>query len=86
MDATYIDEQSRATETEAIRQVVAALEHSQQNELPDEFVALFRRDAIWTTAHGRRLTGREEISAFTQQVLPGAMKDATATTREARST
>jgi uncharacterized protein (TIGR02246 family) len=72
-------EQTREAEIEAIKEVVAALEHSQQNELPDEFVGLFRPDAIWTTAHGKRLTGRDEISAFTHQVLPGAMKESTAT-------
>ncbi|WP_117214951.1 SgcJ/EcaC family oxidoreductase [Allorhizocola rhizosphaerae] len=66
------------TEIEAIKQVVATVQHAQQNELPDEFVSLFRPDAIWTTAHGKRLTGRDEISAFTHQVLPGAMKDSTA--------
>jgi uncharacterized protein (TIGR02246 family) len=74
-----MDEQERAVEIEAIMQVVAVLEHAQQNELPDEFVGLFRPDAIWTTGGGRRLTGRDEISAFTHRVLPGAMKDSTAT-------
>ncbi|MDT0343569.1 SgcJ/EcaC family oxidoreductase [Streptomyces litchfieldiae] len=72
-------ESARQTDIEAITQVVATLEHAQQNELPDEFVGLFRADAIWTTGHGRRLFGREEISAFTHRVLPGAMKDSTAT-------
>ncbi|MGV9456405.1 SgcJ/EcaC family oxidoreductase [Streptomyces sp. NPDC003635] len=47
--------------------------------MPEEFVGLFRADAIWTTGHGKRLTGRDEISSFTHQVLPGAMKDSTAT-------
>jgi uncharacterized protein (TIGR02246 family) len=79
MGAAGIDEQTRAVEIEAIKQVVARLEHSQQNELPDEFVRLFRHDAIWTTAHGMRLIGRDSISAFTHQVLPGAMKESTAT-------
>lgn len=65
------------TEIAAIKQVIATLEHSQQNELPDEFVSLFRADAIWTTGHGKRLTGRDEISAFTHKVLPGAMRDST---------
>ena len=51
----------------------------QQDELPDEFVGLFRQDAIWTTGGGKRLIGREEISVFPHQVLPGAMKDSTAT-------
>jgi uncharacterized protein (TIGR02246 family) len=79
MDMNDLDEQQRETEIEAIKQVVATLEHPQQHELPDKFVGLFRADAIWTTAGGRRLTGRDEISAFTHQVLPGAMKDSTAT-------
>ncbi|MFB9721281.1 SgcJ/EcaC family oxidoreductase [Planobispora longispora] len=79
MNTTLIDEQTREAEIEAIKQVVASVEHSQQNELPDEFVGLFRSDAIWTTGHGKRLFGRDEISAFTHRVLPGAMKDSTAT-------
>ena len=69
---------AREAEIEAIRQAVATLEHSQQNELPEEFIGLFRPDAIWTTGHGRRLTGRDEIAGFTRQVLPGAMTDSTA--------
>jgi uncharacterized protein (TIGR02246 family) len=59
--------------------VVGVLEHAQQNELPGEFVGLFRQDAIWTTGGGKRLIGRDEISAFTHQVLPGAMQDSIAT-------
>src|SRR5689334_2599547 len=79
MNTAEIDERTHESELEAIRQVVAALEHAQQNELPGEFVDLFRDDAIWTTGHGRRLTGRTEISEFTHRVLPGAMTDSTAT-------
>ncbi len=79
METTVMDQQTREAETEAIKQVIATIQHSQQNELPDEFVGLFRADAIWTTGHGKRLTGRDEISAFTHKVLPGAMKDSTAT-------
>jgi uncharacterized protein (TIGR02246 family) len=79
MDAAVIDEQTRDLEIAAIEQVVASLEHAQQNELPDEFVGLFRADAIWTTGGGKRLTGRDEIAAFTHRVLPGAMKHSTAT-------
>jgi uncharacterized protein (TIGR02246 family) len=81
METTSTDQQARETEIQAISQVVATLEHAQQNELVEEFVALFRQDAIWTTGHGRRLFGRDEISAFTQRVLPGAMKESTATYR-----
>jgi uncharacterized protein (TIGR02246 family) len=67
------------TDIAAINHVVATLQHAQQNELPEEFVDLFRADAIWTTGHGRRLDGRAEIGEFTRRVLPGAMKDSTAT-------
>jgi uncharacterized protein (TIGR02246 family) len=49
--------------------------------LVDEFVGLFRPDAIWTTGGGRRLFGRDEIAAFTRRVLPGAMPESTATYR-----
>ncbi|MGW1996173.1 SgcJ/EcaC family oxidoreductase [Embleya sp. NPDC001921] len=69
----------REVDIAAIKQVVATVEHSQRNELPDEFVGLFRADAIWTTGHGKRLTGRDEISDFTHRVLPGAMRDSTVT-------
>ena len=79
MDRTTIDARARAAEVEAIERVVATLQHAQENELPDEFVGLFRDDAIWTTGHGKRLFGRDEIAAFTHKVLPGAMRDSTAT-------
>jgi uncharacterized protein (TIGR02246 family) len=67
------------TEIAAIGRVVATLQHAQQNELPEEFIGLFRDDAIWTTGHGRRLDGRAEIAEFTRRVLPGAMAESTAT-------
>ncbi|MFD5827083.1 SgcJ/EcaC family oxidoreductase [Lentzea sp. NPDC060358] len=62
-----------------IDQLVATVQHSQQNELAEEFLGLFRSDAIWTTAHGKRLTGLDEIAAFTRQRLPGSTKESTAT-------
>lgn len=67
------------TDIEAIRQVVATVQHATQNELVDEFLALFRPDAIWTTGGGKRLIGLEEIAEFTRQVLPGGMKGHTMT-------
>ena len=79
MDRADFKQHTRDAEIEAIKRVVSVLEHAQQNELPDEFVGLFRQDAIWTTGGGKRLIGRDEISAFTHQVLPGAMKTSTAT-------
>ncbi|WP_327113891.1 SgcJ/EcaC family oxidoreductase [Nocardia sp. NBC_01730] len=66
-------------DTDAIRAVVAAVEHAQQHELVDEFVALFRADAIWTTGHGKRLYGRAAIAEFTAEVLPGATAHGKAT-------
>jgi uncharacterized protein (TIGR02246 family) len=71
MDTT-IDHQS---EIAAIERVVATIEHAQCNELVEEFVSLFREDAIWTTGAGNLLIGRDAIAAFTKQVLPGAMKN-----------
>ena len=67
------------SDIEAIEQVIAAVEHSQNNELPDEFLALFRSDAIWTTGHGKRLFGLDEIATFTRQVLPGGMQGSSVT-------
>ena len=60
------------TEVEAIEALVATVEHAMRHELVDEFVALFRADAISTTGHGRRLFGRDAIAEFTGTVLPGS--------------
>ncbi|MGW7538808.1 SgcJ/EcaC family oxidoreductase [Amycolatopsis sp. NPDC054798] len=79
MNTTYIDERTREAEIEAITKVVATVQHAQQNELVEEFVGLFRADAIWTTGGGKRLFGRDAISEFTQQVLPGGMTGFTVT-------
>jgi uncharacterized protein (TIGR02246 family) len=79
IEPTEMDNQSRDAEIAAIKQVVATVQHATQNELIDEFVALFRADAIWTTGGGQRLFGRDQISAFTHQVLPGGMKGLTIT-------
>jgi uncharacterized protein (TIGR02246 family) len=79
MEPTDIDLRSREADIEAIKQVVATVQHATQNELVEEFVGLFRADAIWTTGGGHRLFGRDEIAAFTRQVLPGGMKGLTIT-------
>ncbi|MFD9244577.1 SgcJ/EcaC family oxidoreductase [Streptomyces sp. NPDC059556] len=66
-------------EVTAIRQLVAEVEYAQQNELADRFLSLFRpQDPVWTTGHGRRLSGFEEIATFTRKVLPGAAAESTA--------
>lgn len=76
---TDIDAQTREAQIEAIEQVIATVEHAQNNELPDEFLSLFRTDAIWTTGGGKRLFGLDAISTFTRQVLPGGMRGLTLT-------
>jgi uncharacterized protein (TIGR02246 family) len=71
---------AQQADVEAIVQLVANQQDAQQNELPDAFMRLFRTaDPVWTTAHGKRLSGWDEINEFTQKVLPGAMKESTAT-------
>lgn len=79
MEPTEIDQQSQEVEIEAIKQVVATVQHATQNELVEEFLALFRADAIWTTGGGHRLFGYDEIAAFTRRALPGGMKGLTIT-------
>ena len=59
--------------------MVSSVQHATQNELVDEFLALFRPDAIWTTGGGKRLLGRDEIAAFTREALPGGMNGLTMT-------
>ncbi|SDL18818.1 SgcJ/EcaC family oxidoreductase [Streptomyces indicus] len=72
---TTTSQQDVRADLEAIEQVIATLEHAQVNEDVEEFLGLFRADAIWTTAHGKLLTGLDEIAAFTRRTLPGAMTD-----------
>ena len=65
----------------AAESLVARVEEAQQREDVDAFLDLFRDDALWTTAHGKRLVGLAEIGPFTRSVLPGAMAESTATYR-----
>lgn len=58
--------------------LVADLQRAQQQEDVDAFVGLFHPDAVWVTAHGMRLIGRDAIAEFTARVLPGAMRESTA--------
>lgn len=67
------------TELKAIQDLVATVERVQRQELVDEFISLFRADAIWTTGHGRRLFGRDAIAEFTSEVLPGSSAHGRAT-------
>lgn len=67
------------TDIESIRRFVATVEASQRNRSPDDFIALFAPDAVWVTGGGIRLTGRDEIDAFTRRVLTPALGDIHAT-------
>jgi uncharacterized protein (TIGR02246 family) len=64
-----------ASDVEALAARVAELERSQRQEDCQGFLALFDPAATWVTGGGRRLIGREAISEFTRQVLPGAFVD-----------
>ncbi|GGU70367.1 hypothetical protein GCM10010502_22330 [Kitasatospora aureofaciens] len=66
------DEPTGAREVRAIREVVAVVERTQRAKDPDGFLALFRPDSLWTTAHGRVLVGFDAIAAFTREALPRA--------------
>lgn len=70
-------------DVDAIVALIAGVEDAQQNALPDKFMSAFRADSFWTTAHGKRLTGFEEISAFTHKVLPGTIDQPITATYEA---
>ena len=67
----------RQRDEASIREKVSELQTAQQRESVDDFVSLFTPEAVWVTAHGKRLTGRDEIHEFTKKVLPGAMRDST---------
>ncbi|TCO45559.1 uncharacterized protein (TIGR02246 family) [Kribbella antiqua] len=62
-------------DVDAILALVDAVQEAQSNEDVEAFVALFRKDALWVTGHGKRLYGRDTIAEFTSRVLPGATKD-----------
>ncbi|WP_402377288.1 SgcJ/EcaC family oxidoreductase [Isoptericola rhizosphaerae] len=70
---------SRREDLVEIVDLVRAVQDAQQSEDAAAFTALFQRDTVWTTAHGHRMTGWEEIDSFTRRVLPGAMRESTAT-------
>jgi uncharacterized protein (TIGR02246 family) len=61
----------------AIEAFVERLQAAQQGEGRAGFIELFAEQAVWTTAHGKRIVGRDAIYAFTETVLPGAMREST---------
>lgn len=60
-------------EGEGIRQLIADVEKAQNERSPEDFLRHFMPDAVWVTAFGRRLTGRDEIATFTRKVLTPAL-------------
>ncbi|AUN42360.1 SgcJ/EcaC family oxidoreductase [Tsukamurella tyrosinosolvens] len=52
--------------------VVEVLEAQRAGSVP-RVRSLFRDDAVWTTAHGRRLHGRSAIDAFLARTVSGSM-------------
>lgn len=58
--------------TDVLIERVSTLERCQRQEDVDGFLDLFDEAAVWVNGAGRRLIGRDEIAAFTRQVLPGA--------------
>ncbi|MEW2417685.1 SgcJ/EcaC family oxidoreductase [Streptomyces sp. NPDC046866] len=56
----------------AIAQVVAEVQRTQRAKDAEGFLALFHRDALWTTGHGKVLIGLDAIAEFTRAVLPAA--------------
>ena len=79
MDIEISGQVPSQADVEAVLALVAAVEVAQQTEDVDGFIALFRKDALWVTGHGKRLYGRDTIHEFTRRVLPGATKDSYAT-------
>jgi uncharacterized protein (TIGR02246 family) len=69
----------RTADLAAIAQFVKAVETTQWHRDADGFLALFRPDAVWTNPLGRRLTGRDEIAAFTRAGLAATPADVFAT-------
>ena len=61
-----------SADTDALIERVSNLERCQRQEDVDGFLDLFDEAAVWVNGAGRRLIGRDEIAAFTRQVLPGA--------------
>ncbi len=60
-------------DTTAIVDFVAEVLEAQRAGSVPRVRSLFRDDAVWTTAHGRRLHGRAAIDAFLARTVTGSM-------------
>ncbi|GAA4526311.1 SgcJ/EcaC family oxidoreductase [Amycolatopsis samaneae] len=54
--------QSHETDIEEIRQVIAEFQHAYEHHLVDEYMSLFKQDAIATMAGGKVLIGQDELA------------------------
>lgn len=70
-DMTRIDD----TDLAEISKLIALVERAQNERSADDFLALFRSDAVWVTAFGRRFSSKDEIAAFTRKVLTPDLGD-----------
>ena len=71
MTHTISPTDSSSADVDELVALVAELQRTQREEDVEGFLALFDDDAVWVTGGGRRLIGKDVISAFTRQVLPG---------------
>lgn len=69
----------RPADLASIRRFVQVVENVQWQRNADAFLALFAREPVWTNPVGRRLTGFDEIAAFTRQGLAASPHDVFAT-------
>ncbi|WP_295807143.1 SgcJ/EcaC family oxidoreductase [uncultured Nitratireductor sp.] len=72
-ESTTPQHSARTHDLARIEKVVAEVEATQRDRDPQGFMRLLAREAVWVTAIGKRLTGWEEISAFTHKVLTPAL-------------
>ncbi|MEV1005942.1 SgcJ/EcaC family oxidoreductase [Streptomyces sp. NPDC049881] len=73
------DNAVNADDLKAVTEIVAIVERTQRAKDPEGFLALFHPDALWTTAHGKVLIGRDAIAEFTWAVLPNSDWDGAVT-------
>jgi hypothetical protein len=78
MDPTQLDGQTRDAEIEAIKQVVATVQHAQQTNSSRSSWACSGLTRSGPPAAAGACSD-DEITAFTRQVLPGGMKGLTVT-------
>ncbi len=72
-ESTASQQNARAHDVALIHEVVAQVQTTQRNRDPEGFMRLLASEAVWVTALGKRLTGWDEINAFTHKVLTPAL-------------